>query len=82
MKEIFKNLFDSLNNKSDGWSGKKLTALCITICVLATHIKWITMGDFSQLVSVLTVDFSFLSVLFGINVYDKKQNGQPASEPK
>lgn len=74
MKEFISNLIASFNNKGDGFSSKKLTAFTLVSCVVAAHIKWIALADFSQLVPVLTCDFAFISVLFGINVYDKKQN--------
>lgn len=74
MKEFINNILSSLNNKPDGYSGKKLTAFALVVCVLAAHIKWITLGDFSQLIPVLTCDYAFISVLFGINEYGKKQD--------
>lgn len=78
MKKIFTDLYNglggSMHNKPEGWSSKKLTALSISVCVIAAHAKWIMLGDFSQLTTVLTIDFSFISVLYGINVTDKKIN--------
>jgi len=73
MKEFIHNILASLNNKAEGYSGKKLTAFSLVVCVLVAHIKWITLGDFSQLIPVLTCDYAFISVLFGINEYGKKQ---------
>jgi hypothetical protein len=73
MKEVLNNLLHSLDNKpTTGYSAKKLTAFAIVICVLAAHIKWITLGNFDQLEMVLTIDYSFVAVLFGINEYGKK----------
>jgi len=74
MKEFIQNIIGSLNNKSDGFSGKKLTAFTIVACITAAHIKWIMLSDFSQLVPVLSADYAVICVLFGINVVDKKQN--------
>jgi hypothetical protein len=82
MKNILHNLILSLDNKGAGFSGKKLTAMSLVACVMAAHIKWIALGDFSQLVSVLTVDFGFISVLFGINEYGKKNTPIAPAEPK
>jgi hypothetical protein len=81
MKDIFKNFLLSLDNKQQGYSGKKLTAFALVVCVIAIHIKWISLGDFSQLISVLTVDFAFIATLFGINEYGKKQNPQKDELP-
>lgn len=74
MREFINNILASLNNKSEGYSGKKLTAFALVVCTLAAHIKWITLGDFSQLIPVLTCDYAFISVLFGINEYGKKND--------
>lgn len=74
MKEFISNILGSLNNEKKGFSGKKLTAFSIVACVIAAHIKWICLADFSQLISVLTCDYAFISVLFGINEYGKKQD--------
>ena len=74
MRDFVNNILSSLNNRSEGYSGKKLTAFALVACVLAAHIKWITLGDFSQLIPVLTCDYAFISVLFGINEYGKKND--------
>lgn len=75
MKELFNNILNSFNNKLDtGYSAKKMTAFSIVVCVLAAHIKWITLGDFKQLEMVLTIDYTFVATLFGINEYGKKIN--------
>ena len=72
MKEILKNILASFDNDTKGYSSKKLTALTIIILVSIIHIKWITLGDFSQLEMVLTIDFTFIATMFGINEYGKK----------
>lgn len=77
MKDFINKLIGSLDNKQDGFSGKKLTAFTVVICVLVAHIKWITLESFEQLEMVLTIDYAFVATLFGINVVDKKQNPTP-----
>jgi len=72
MKDILKNILASFDNDTKGYSSKKLTALTIIILVSIIHIKWITLGDFSQLEMVLTIDFTFIATMFGINEYGKK----------
>ena len=72
LKEILKNILASFDNDTKGYSSKKLTALTIIILVSIIHIKWITLGDFSQLEMVLTIDFTFIATMFGINEYGKK----------
>ncbi len=73
MKKIIIELVDSFNNISGtGFSGKKLSAFAIITCVLAAHAKWIALGDFSQLIPVITADYFFIATMFGINEYGKK----------
>ena len=74
MKKILEKLSQSFDNGDAGFSSKKLTAFSIVVCVLVAHCKWIAMGNFEQLEMVLTIDFSFISLLYGINVTDKKIN--------
>jgi hypothetical protein len=74
LKEIFNNILASLDNETKGYSSKKLTALTIILLVCITHIKWIMLGDFSQLEIVLTIDFTFIATMFGINEYGKKKS--------
>jgi hypothetical protein len=74
MKDFITKLIGSLDNKMDGFSGKKLTIFSIVGCVIAAHIKWIMLGDFTQLIAVLTADYAIILTLFGVNVIDKKQN--------
>ena len=81
MKEIFNNITNAFNNTNNlGYSGKKLTAFIITVCVVAAHVKWIALGDFKQLEMVLTIDYAFIATLFGINTYDKKIAKNDASK--
>ena len=74
MKEFIKNIIDSLNNEPKGYSGKKLSALVVMACVILAHAKWAYMGNFDQLEMVLTIDYTFIATMFGINVADKKIN--------
>ena len=74
IKEIFDNVLASLDNDTKGYSSKKLTALVVILLVCITHIKWLMLGDFSQLEIVLTIDFTFIATMFGINEYGKKKS--------
>lgn len=72
MKEVISNVLNAFNNIDRlGYSGKKLTAFAITLCVISAHIKWIALGNFTQLEMVLTIDYTFIATLFGINEYGK-----------
>lgn len=77
IKFIEKMLF-SLDNTNKGLSGKKLTAMALTYCVIKLHEYYghwaFFKGDFSLLPVILGADFGFLALLFGINEYSKKKN--------
>jgi len=70
MKNFLNKLINSLDTHTkNSFSGRKLTAFIIVLCVLAAHIKWISLGDFKQLEMVLSIDYGFVSVLFGLTTY-------------
>ena len=69
MKDFIKKLIDSLENNTKGFSGRKLTAFAIVACVIATHIKWLSLGDFAQMNEVFIVDYTFIAALFGMTTY-------------
>jgi len=73
VKAFLEYILASLDNVNKGASGKKLTALVITITYCYSH-RFI---DASNLPIVLGVDASLISALFGINVIEKiKTNGE------
>lgn len=76
MKEIFDNVMKSFNGNDEGYSSRKLTAFIIICCVVATHIKWLTLGNLTQMEMVLTIDYGFIAALFGMTTYSaiKTQN--------
>ena len=81
LSQIYNGILGSFSNDTTGYSGKKLSAFAIVTCMVAAHIKWLSMGDFSQLVTVLIADGSFVCALFGINTYDKKVNPMEQHDP-
>lgn len=71
MKKLIENILSSLNNKpGQGYSGKKLTALAITIAYCYSH-RYV---EGQYLAAVLAVDGALIATLFGINTYDKSLN--------
>lgn len=74
MKDFFKKIFASLDTHTKGYSARKLTSLSITLCVIAAHIKWLSLGDFSLLGEVLIIDYSFVSALLGMTTYQAIKN--------
>lgn len=74
MKEIFDNILKSFNTHEKGYSSRKLTAFVIIVLVVIVHIKWITLGNLTQLEMVLTIDYSFIAALFGMTTYQSLQS--------
>lgn len=71
IKEIIDRLLNSLDTaQNNGFSGRKLTAFAIVLCCVAAHVKWIMLGNFEQLEMVLTIDYAFISALFGLTTYE------------
>ncbi len=80
MKQLINKIIGSLDTTTkNSFSARKLTSFVIVICVIAAHVKWISLGDFKQLEMVLTIDYGFLSVLFGLTTYStiKEKNETP-----
>ena len=65
--QFIEYLLASLDNVNAGASGKKLTALAITITYCYSH-RFI---DSSNLAVVLGIDGGLICTLFGINVIEK-----------
>jgi hypothetical protein len=76
MKKILTNLLNSFNTKKEGYSSRKLTAFVIVVMVIVAHIKWITLGNLSQLDIVLMVDYSFIAALFGMTTYQALKSNE------
>ena len=64
-----KNIIDSFKMGNAGFSSRKLTAFIVIACVVAAHIKWLSLGDLSQLGEVLIIDYGFVAALFGMTTY-------------
>ena len=67
---LYRYIKGSFGNEKGGASGKKLTALAVTLAYIYSH-KFVTT---EILTSVLIVDAGLIATLFGINVVDKVQN--------
>ena len=64
MKEVVSNLFNnflgSLNNKKDvGFSSRKLTAFVLMIVIIIIHIKWLALGDLTNIENILINNWNF-----------------------
>lgn len=74
MKELINKLIASFDVSNKGYSARKLTAFIIISCVVAAHIKWIALGDFTQLGEVFIIDYTFIAALFGMTTYSTLKN--------
>jgi len=86
MKELFSNLFNnflgSLNNKKDvGFSSRKLTAFVLIIVVIIIHIKWLALGDLTNIENILIIDYSFIASLFGMTTYQSMKTSFKSNQP-
>ena len=76
MKDILNKLLSALDTHSVGFSARKLSAFVIIVCCIAAHVKWMALGDFSQLTTVLTIDYGFIGLCLGMTTYQAiKTNG-------
>jgi hypothetical protein len=69
MKKFLSDLLDSFKIGETGLSSRKLTAFVIVILVIIIHTKWLMTGNLSQLEMVLTIDYAFISALFGMTTF-------------
>lgn len=74
MKEIISKIVSSFDTSKIGFSSRKLTAFAIVVCVIAAHIKWLSLGDLTQIEEVFTIDYLFISALFGMTTYTALKN--------
>jgi hypothetical protein len=51
-------------------------------CVVAAHIKWLSLGNFTQLEMVLTINYGFISVCLGLTTYEAIQKKNDKQQPK
>jgi len=72
--KITENLIKSLDIKEGGFSARKIVAFIIVFLVVIIHIKWLTLGNLTQLEMVLTIDYSFIAALFGMTTYHAIKN--------
>jgi len=68
---MIKKLLASLDNTNNGYSARKLTAFILVSLVVLAHVKWLNLGDLTQLGEVLIIDYTFISALFGMTTYQK-----------
>jgi hypothetical protein len=85
MKELIAKVLGSLDtyNKTS-FSARKLSAFVVMACVVASHIKWLSLGNFTQLEMILTIDYGFISVCLGLTTYEslKKKDTKITDKPQ
>lgn len=79
MKDFINKLISSLDNHTKGFSGRKLSALAIMICVIVGHVKYYKAPDWiNHYEIILTIDFSFVLACLGLTTWQAVK--QPAKE--
>lgn len=73
---MIKKLLASLDTSNYGYSARKLTAFVLVILVILAHLKWLNLGDLTQLGEVLLIDYTFISALFGMTTYQKIKSNE------
>jgi len=83
MKELINKILAGLDTHSTGFSARKMSAFVIIVCVIAAHVKWMALGDLSELGTVLTIDYTFIASLLGLTTYEaiKKNGSNPTNTP-
>ena len=76
MKDLINKILSGLDTHSVGFSARKMSAFVVIICVIAAHVKWITLGDLTELGSVLTIDYTFIASLLGLTTYEAIKNAK------
>jgi len=78
LNSVLNKLMESFNDKSEGFSSRKLTSFAMTVCIIVLHAEWMEyshrVDDFNLLPTVLTIDTGFILVLLGLTTYSKAQD--------
>ena len=76
MKHFINKLISSLDTHTKGFSARKLTAFAVMLCVIAAHVKWLSLGDFAMLGEILLIDYAFVAALLGMTTYQSIKSSQ------
>jgi hypothetical protein len=76
MKQFLNKLISSLDTHTKGFSARKLTAFAVMLCVIAAHVKWLSLGDFAMLGEILLIDYTFVAALLGMTTYQSIKSSQ------
>ena len=68
MKDIIKNLINSLNNQDSGFSARKLTAFALMILIAYVHYKYV---DLSNAIEAILIDLGGVLLLLGIVTFEQ-----------
>lgn len=83
MKEFITKLINSLDIHSKGFSGRKLSALAVMVCVVIGHIKLFKSADWIHYFeTILIVDYTFILACLGLVTWEmtkmpKKEENTP-----
>lgn len=77
MKDLINKILSGLDTHSTGFSARKMSGFVIIICVIASHIKWLTLGNLADLGTVLTIDYAFITACLGLTTYESIKKNEP-----
>lgn len=77
MKDFINNIISALDNHSQGFSARKLSAFVIIIMVIIAHVKWFKSDHWEYLDGVLALDFGFISVCLGMTTIEAIKTKSP-----
>jgi len=83
MKEFYRNILGSFDNKRDnGFSGRKLTAFTLTVCVVYMHYVWGLNNEFTE--NILIIDLVGVGFFLGLVTTEQiiKFKGGTNEQPK
>lgn len=63
MKELYTNIVNSFKNNRDGFSGRKLTAFSLIVCIYWVHYKYVNHDNATE---VLIIDLCGVLISLGI----------------
>lgn len=63
MKQLYTNLVNSFKNSRDGFSGRKLTAFSLIVCIYWVHYKYVNHDNATE---VLIIDLCGVLISLGI----------------
>lgn len=76
MKEIYRGILGSFNNKEEGFSARKISSFVIVVLVIVLHVKWFKADKWEYIAEILFLDYTFILVCLGLATWQSVKNKQ------